>query len=125
MVAYNFQKQFVEPIRSGKKNHTIRKNGIRRHARVGEALQLYTGMRTRNCTKILEPDPVCSLITQIGIEVGLDEILGIWVGHYEVEDRQSFAISDGFESLEAMHEFWIGFHGTGIFTGTMIGWEQS
>lgn len=122
MVAYNFQKQFAEPIKSGRKKHTIRKNGKRRHARPGEPLQLYTGMRTKYCQKILDHDPVCSLATPILIEVGDDEILGIWVGNYEVEDMRSFAVSDGFESLEAMHKFWIEFHGAHIFHGTMIGW---
>jgi hypothetical protein len=80
-------------------------------------------MRTKYCQKILDHDPACSLATPIQIEVGDDEILGIWVGGYEVEDMRSFAVSDGFESLEAMHKFWIEFHGAGIFTGTMVGWD--
>lgn len=45
MVAYSFQKRFVEPIRSGRKRQTIRADR-KRHARPGEVLQLYSGMRT-------------------------------------------------------------------------------
>jgi len=123
MVAYNFQKQFVEPIKTGLKSHTIRKNGKRRHARAGESLQLYTGMRTRSCSKILAEDPECVFAKPIQIEVGYDEILGIWMDDYAVEDLKSFAVMDGFESLEAMHKFWIEFHGPGMFHGTIIAWE--
>jgi hypothetical protein len=46
MVAYSFAPQFIDTIRSGTKCQTIRPIGKRRHARTGEPVQLYTGMRT-------------------------------------------------------------------------------
>lgn len=55
MAAYNFQKRFATLIESGDKNHTIRRIGKRRHASPGEAIQLYTGMRTKFCRKLLDP----------------------------------------------------------------------
>jgi hypothetical protein len=57
MVAYSFQKRFADavlaglepgPWRPGMKRWTLR-HDRRRHARPGEAVQLYTGMRTRSC----------------------------------------------------------------------------
>ena len=48
MVAYSFQRRFAEPILEGTKGGTIRADR-RRHARPGEELQLYVGMRTKQC----------------------------------------------------------------------------
>lgn len=69
MVAYSFRPQFVGPITVGlglsfvnsfgvtpptirPKQQTIRAHGKRRHARPGDELQLYTGMRTKACRLI-------------------------------------------------------------------------
>jgi hypothetical protein len=49
MVAYSFKPRFEMPIVTLRKTGTIRAHGRRRHARPGERLQLYTGMRTRSC----------------------------------------------------------------------------
>ncbi|MCA9137263.1 MAG: ASCH domain-containing protein [Planctomycetales bacterium] len=125
MVAYNFQKQFAEPIRSGLKTHTIRRDGKRRHARPGEHLQLYTGMRTRSCEKII-PDPICSAVHPIIILVGETSIHRITIERngsvHSLEKLGQFAIDDGFESLEAFHRFWKDFHGVGAFQGRLISW---
>lgn len=124
MVAYNFQKQFVEPIKAGTKSHTIRKNGKRSHARIGDRPQIYTGMRTKGCQKILKHDPVCCAVISIEIDVTSEGIQGIYLGGEPVDDLEDFARQDGFESLAAMHAFWLDFHGVGCFSGTFIGWEQ-
>ncbi|MEJ0016825.1 MAG: ASCH domain-containing protein [Acetobacteraceae bacterium] len=47
MVAYSFKRDFAAPILAGIKRQTIRADR-RRHARPGEVLQLYTGMRTKH-----------------------------------------------------------------------------
>ena len=57
MVAYSFQPGFAAEIIAGRKTQTIR-NPRKRHAMPGEHLQLFTGMRTRYCKKII-PDPLC------------------------------------------------------------------
>lgn len=51
MVAYNFKLQFAFAVVSGEKPQTIRALRKERasHAQPGEALQLYTGMRTATC----------------------------------------------------------------------------
>jgi hypothetical protein len=125
MVAYNFKQQFAEAIRSGKKNHTIRANGKRRHANAGELLQLYTGMRTKHCRKILDKDPVCDGSLEILIDVLPDRIDSIIVGGFPIEDLNGFAVSDGFESIAAMHKFFFEMHGSGRFAGTLIEWRRA
>ena len=63
MVAYGFKKYFVPQIEDGSKTHTIR-GQRRRHAHVDEPIQLYQGMRTKYCRKIIA-DPVCIAVLPI------------------------------------------------------------
>lgn len=124
MVAYNFQRQFVEPIRSRTKTQTIRAIGKRRHARPGELLQLYTGQRTTSCEKILEEDPYCIAVEQVIIEVGADCIDSIAMSGYAIVDFERFAKEDGFKSLDEMYHFWARSHGYGRFEGLLIQWLE-
>lgn len=54
MVAYSFMTQFQQPILQGTKQHTLRapRSGRARHARVGDELQLYVGLRTKACRRL-------------------------------------------------------------------------
>jgi hypothetical protein len=97
MVAYSFRQPFVDPIRLGLKRHTIRGHR-RRHARPGEPMQTYTGMRTRHCTRILDPDPVCTAVRHIEIAVEPPAtIAAIEIEGVPVEPSDAFAAADGFE----------------------------
>lgn len=120
MVAYNFKPQFEKPIQAGKKRQTIRALGKRRHARPGEMLQLYTGMRTKSCRKIM-PDQRCAVVVGVVIEVRQDG-LTVNVGGEHVEDLEGFARMDGFLGANAMRDFWIENHGLGTFVGVLVGW---
>ncbi len=126
MVAYSFQKQFVPAIYSHKKRQTVRAIGKRQHARPGEIVQLYEGMRTKHCAKIID-DQKCLYVLPIQIVVAAPLILSIAVYGYEdvANDRgylEEFAKLDGFTDIESMHSFWLKHHGVGIFTGVLIGW---
>src|ERR1700677_2202241 len=66
MVAYSFKQQFVEPIRAGLKRQTVRPHR-KRHARPGEELQLYSGMRTPSC--FLIGRALCVRVREITLEV--------------------------------------------------------
>ncbi len=125
MVAYNFQARFSDAIRTGAKLHTIRRNGKRRHARVGESLQLYIGQRTRMATKLISPDPVCDGVHSVEIEVTAASIESVRVGGVPVESIDEFARSDGFDDASDMHRFWVAFHGEGTFFGSMIEWKSN
>ncbi len=122
MVAYSFKNRFVPDIQAYLKMQTVRANR-KRHARPGEMLQLYCGMRTKHCFKIV-PDVRCLTVETIEIDVGPQIIHDILIGNQRV-DRHSFAVKDGFESVFDMHEFWVKAHGTGNFSGVLIRWESN
>jgi hypothetical protein len=116
MVAYSFNRRFVPAIESGMKSQTIRAHR-RRHARPGEQLQLYTGMRTKSC-RLIRSDVVCSRIDEISIDLmslaGISEpktrlalagILARWGDRLVVSingrpldpvERETLATQDGF-----------------------------
>ncbi len=124
MVAYNFEKRFAPAIESGAKTNTIRKTGKRTHAKPGDSIQLYIGMRTKSCEKIVE-DRVCLCRRAIVIKVAANFISSITLDGESVEDLDSFAVSDGFQDAADMHRFWLKFHGQGTFEGVFIQWGES
>lgn len=138
MVAYSFKSRFANPILLGlgekvhhepggahvymPKQQTIRATGKRRHARPGETLQLYTGMRTRQCRKIGEAR--CTDVRSIRIIVREEkltvELDGRWINGRKLKD---FARRDGFVDADDMLAFWKDEHGLGEFYGMLIRWE--
>lgn len=129
MVAYSFAPRFVEPIRQGLKTQTIRADGLRPHARPGQLLQLYTGMRTKHCRRIL-PDVPCLTVMKVQIEFAFDSewvIDKITTDGIRVRDLDAFAIRDGFTDHEDMSAFWRAYHpeanATG-FDGILIEWAR-
>jgi len=121
MVAYSFKKRFAPLIADGRKTQTIRA-GRARHARVGELVQLYVGMRTSGCLKII-PDPVCVAVSQIEIHIAPHLITYAVVDGQIITISDQFAILDGFENANDMHRFWIDTHGEGVFRGVVIDWS--
>lgn len=133
MVQLNFQPRFVDPIRRGLKRQTIRKER-RRDPRVGEALQLYVGLRTPRASKILETDPRCVGVHPIRMAIAqrpkvsalpsmvwFERSLPVWMeeeGFRRDEGGEDFFIidegfarRDGFDTLEDMEVFWTEQHG--------------
>lgn len=124
MVAYSFQRRFCEQIVRGEKRQTIRADR-KRHARPGEPIQLFFGMRTKHCRKLIDPDPVCTHVEPVSMRVppcGL-----VRIGHpacpewSEVEDL--FARLDGFDDALDFTMFWRREHGLGLFEGVLIRWN--
>ena len=140
MVAYSFKAFFGPQIVVGSKTQTVRADR-RRHARPGETLPLFTGMRTRDCRKLLDRDPTCSFVSPINIQtntlvggIASIEIDGSVLHRDEIE---AFARADGFApehinalaigmtgktARENMGRFWLDNHGAGSFQGVLIGW---
>jgi hypothetical protein len=136
MVAYSFKHSFILPISAGTKRQTIRLPR-KRHARAGEAVQLYAAMRTRYCRKII-PDPLC---------VGVDEVIfdlrgavardpasyreALRVNGIPVVDEatDAYARGDGFDGSASVAPFafmvrwWLMTHGAALFEGVAIRWE--
>lgn len=134
MVAYSFNKRFVEPIASGHpatgivKRQTIRAPR-KRHARPGELLQLYQGMRTKHCRKIIA-DQVCTAVRPVRL----------WIarGYVRFDDGgeafgitamlDDFARADGFLHWADLQAFWQTEHEQATdpeisFAGVVISWE--
>lgn len=123
MVAYNFKAQFAPLIKSGQKLQTIRALGKRRPPMPGEPLQLYTGMRTKQCQKLLDPDPLCVSVEPVKIHI----LSGheVTVGERRLtkfDELTNFAAADGFESAQAFFDFFQNTHGL-PFEGILITWR--
>ena len=124
MVAYNFDPQFVPYIRKGNKRQTIRaeRAGRSRHARPGEAMQLYQGMRTEHCRLIAQP--LCEVVWPVQLDLDAGVVILPHVKHTALDDLDAFAWSDGFCDWAAMTMFWRGRHpGVLLFSGVLIRWE--
>lgn len=128
MAAYNFKLQFVPAIRAGTKKHTIRaerKDG--RVPKVGEPLALYSGMRTKQCFRILAANPHCTKVERITIEdLGHSSegdygtLVCIDGQPLDRSECQALARADGFPDFGRMMLFW---RGRLPFTGNIIHWR--
>ena len=134
MVAYSFKKRFGPPILAGTKAQTIRaeRAGKCRHARPGEQVQLYTGMRTKHCRRLAEA--VCLEVAPIRIELPrarrAPEVMiftpeGVLARHIlTARALANFARADGFVDFDEMVNFWRTEHpALDTFNGTLIRWQ--
>lgn len=125
MVAYSFQRQFADPILQGAKRQTIR-GERKRHARPGDALQLYTGMRTKYCRPI--GVAVCQIASPITIDFSARRItyqFGRGMTTVYPGGLDDFARGDGFADWQAMCAFWSARHGPlQTFSGWLIRWTE-
>ena len=133
MVAYNFQARFAPDVEWGRKLQTIRTDGGRRHARIGEAVQLYTAMRRPECRLLglgtctatwrvrltFAPKPHVKMIL-----LGPD---GDWLSGVAIirhrDGLDEFAERDGFLSWGALLDWFRAEHGMRPFEGTLIKWK--
>lgn len=125
MVAYSFKARFVEPIRLGTKRQTIRapRKGNSRHARPGEAVQLYYGLRTRQCFRI--GDAICCGLVGVFLGLSCDEVLLDGEAFRGVLALDHFAALDGFASWDEMKLFWDVEHpGLSEFEGSLVQWTD-
>ena len=153
MVAYSFKERFVGAIMAGlewspdltlptfdgpltPKRQTIRALGRRRHARPGDQLQLYVGLRTKQCRLIGRARCVRTREILIGfrrerIHIGpAPDVPRTSI--IESEGLLAFARKDGFRSWSEMKRFWAETHNEGRkrktlppsrFIGVLIEWE--
>lgn len=123
MVAYSFKARFGPLIRSGVKTQTVRSDR-KRHARPGEILQLYTGMRTRSCKLLAKA--VCLKVSPIRFVFREDdpiiEIHGLRTNNWN-GGLDHFAQSDGFADWADLAAFWAKEHPSlDAFEGVLIQW---
>jgi hypothetical protein len=136
VVAYSFKRRFVLPIRVGlggddnadhsviPKRQTIRARGRRRHARPGEELQLYCGLRARGAFLIGRAR--CKEVRDIVLTLDPKGCVAICqrVAVYRGDGLDEFARTDGFDSWASLLQFWKEEHGDlAAFVGLLIEWE--
>ncbi|MCJ2020561.1 hypothetical protein MKK84_24560 [Methylobacterium sp. E-065] len=124
MVAYSFKSRFGAPILAGTKAQTIRaeRTGKSRHARPGELVQLYTGMRTRQCQKLGEARCLEVLPVKIDLLLSVLFIGDVCFGGPKALDE--FAQQDGFADWHDLVAFWVAEHpGVDLFEGVLIRWQ--
>lgn len=114
MVAINFSAQFAGLVERGEKRQTIRRG---KKCEPGDALQLYTGQRTKACRKLR--DAVCRDVTYVGLTKR-----GVTLGDVRrfPRDVDEFARLDGFENYAAMWAWFSDRYKTNSFTGHIIRW---
>lgn len=134
MVAYSFKSAFVVDIQERIKRQTIRLPRPR-HARPGENLQIYAGMRTKHCRKII-PDPRC-----IGVDSLVVDTRSGRLDHLEINgcvldlaspEADAFARGDGFgrppkdvTPVEFFGRWWTSVHGRQLHEDlVLIRWED-
>lgn len=117
MVAFNFAPEFVPLILSGEKRQTIRQTA---RAKKGDKLQLYTGLRTKNCTKLM--DTVCRAASYCAVRK-----TGLTLGDTRLfpRDMDQFARADGFPNYEAMVAWFSTQYGDGEFVGVVHAWTPA
>lgn len=144
MVSYSFKERFADPVRCGlgiikpnpdrglfPKRQTVRAVGKKRHARPGELVQLYTGLRTKNARLI--GTAVCSRTAPIIIDFVWhtsrreDIHLGVLIDGTLLMEKEAldFVRSDGFRTIQDFIDFWGENHGIDkLFEGIIIYWER-
>lgn len=124
MVAYNFMARFANSVEDGTKRQTIRAQGKRRPPFPGEQLQLYTGMRTRDCRLLrsapcLEVHPIAMELTSSRVRI----LLGDVIRELEPDEVSQLAKDDGFATAEEFFAYFTEAHGA-TFGGYLIKWGQ-
>lgn len=116
MPAYNFKPQFARYIMDGDKTHTIRQPRKRPTVK-GDALYLYTGMRTKNARRILVAKCKCVLPVTIA-----EDALTLAHRRLSAPDADRFAHADGFADYFSMKAFFRAQYGL-PFKAQAISWE--
>lgn len=115
MVAINFKPQFADDVESGKKRQTIRE---RARCKLGDSLQLYTGMNTKACRKL--KDAICASVTPIEIDH-----CNIYLNGHAIENQDKIVQEDGFPEYTDMAIFFEKQYGCLPFKGVLIKWDAA
>lgn len=119
MTALNFQSRFADAVASGRKTQTVRapwKDG-RIPFREGKHLQLYTGMRTKQCRRL--GDAICTGVSVVRIDHWTMQINSY---QQSIPAANRFAVDDGFENFDQMVTWFRETHGI-PFNGYLIKWR--
>ena len=119
MVAYSFKREFALPIITQVKRSTIRPNGKRRHARVGDQLQHYTGMRTSACHLLMR----VPCLFAAPIEIHQSAVFVDGVRKVNPAFFANLALIEGFSSFGNMQAWFDRLYGLPARDLTQIQWN--
>ncbi|MBN2752592.1 MAG: hypothetical protein JXQ84_07775 [Rhodospirillaceae bacterium] len=134
MPALNFKKRYAELVETGEKQQSIRplRRDGRPHCKIGDALKLYTGMRTNSCT-LLGEGRVKSIapvkIYSTHMELSGQRLPNALYSRDQLEPTDNeFAQADGFSDFMEMSCWFSGQYGLPNcdgtpFEGVVIAWE--
>ncbi|GLK85711.1 ASCH domain-containing protein [Ancylobacter defluvii] len=133
MVAYSFKSAFVDDIAALRKRQTIRLPRPR-HARPGEDIQIFAGMRTKHCRKII-PDPRCVAVDNLVLDLRPGHLAHLEINGVVLDldgpEADAFAIADGFSRplgvrpIEFFGTWWARTHRPALFEDlVIIRWES-
>ncbi len=122
MPLLGFKKRYVEPIQAGTKIHTFRVDR-KIPVKVGDALYLYCGLRTKNCFRILPPDTRSLPIRCVRVEPMTITEFSVKIRGKIIFSEQcnELARNDGFANFEEMFQF---FKDRVPITGQLIFWKE-
>lgn len=130
MAAINFKAEFVCAIDGGKKRRTIRRVRKTGNPEAGQPLQLFTGLRTKDCEKIR--DVTCTRVRRVvidymGVTLAGKQLLAgdspAYLGGPDAEGYDGdFARADGFNTFTDMVDFFKEQYGL-PFEGQLIEWR--
>ncbi|PHR94022.1 MAG: hypothetical protein COA69_00035 [Robiginitomaculum sp.] len=120
MVAINFS-VFLDKVETREKRMTIRRTT---RGKVGDKLQLYTGMRTKKCRKLVDEDATLQEIAPVKIDETSTQIYRNLFGvvQWAHIDPEDFAQKDGFDCFEDMKTFFRKQYGL-PFVGVAHSWH--
>lgn len=121
MVAYNFQPEFAEAIVAGSKVSTIRPARARGHARPGQVVHLFIGLRGKSGLRLLEaPCVACEPVEihEAGMVVSGEPLA-------DVEQLDTIARRDGFTGFGNMQAWFERRYGLPALGLTRITWDRA
>ncbi|NRA88534.1 MAG: hypothetical protein HRU28_14355 [Rhizobiales bacterium] len=125
MTVLSFKKEFAPAVENKTKVQTIRK-ARKRPIKPGEKLQLYTGMRTKQCRKL--HNAICTSVASITIKVKFFKtgdcicLIHINGNFLDEEETEQFAKDNGFNDVVSFAEFFET-EDNSIFEGQLIKWS--
>lgn len=117
MVAIGFKKAFAPDVEARRKKQSIRANN---RFRVGQRLQLYTGMRTRQCRKLSAEDPVITSVESVVVD---EDFISVGGKILDYVDRARMAVADGFADWAAFEAFFENSEQGLPFHGHLVKWD--
>lgn len=117
MALLGFKKRFAGQVELRQKKQSIRPGA---RFKVGQWLQLYTGLRTKQARKLSDVDPRVVEVLPVVIADGFMLVDGQAL---DAAQRDAMAARDGFENWQEFQAFFAASKGGLPFRGQLVKWD--